>query len=119
MKQMLSLKPMKIKKGLKNDWDMFRAINSKDAYSCQVLCATEYFGQVLDAGNTPEEADKFIKGLGLSTSQANFVMQHIWHFHPRGEEIRKWWNKKNGIPDDTKGIVVSNILTAKDVVIKK
>lgn len=111
MTQMLTLKSMQIKKGLKKEWDRFRMTNSKDAYSCQVLCATMYFGQVLDAGNTPDEAEKFIEGLGLSLSQANFVMQHIWHFHPMGEKVRKWWNKKNGQPDDVKGIAASNMFS--------
>jgi hypothetical protein len=111
MMQMLSLEPMQIKKGMEKEWDRFRMTNSKDAYSCQVLCATMYFGQVLDTGNTPDDAEKFIEGLGLSISQANFVMQHIWHFHPRGEEVRKWWNKKYDQSDDAKGIVVSNMLS--------
>jgi len=105
----LSIEPMKIREGLEKEWKKYREINTKDAYSCHVLCATLYFGQVLDADNTPEEAEKFITGLGLSLSQANCVVQNIWHFHPRGEEVRKWWNKTHGQPDDVKGIVVSNV----------
>jgi hypothetical protein len=110
---------MKIKKGLENECDKHRSINSRDAYSCQVLCATMYFGQVLDAGNTPKEAEKFLYGLGLSISQANFVMQNIWHFHPRGEEIKRWWNKQHGYPEDAKDIVVSNMFTIPVEVRKK
>jgi hypothetical protein len=104
---MISLERMRIRKGEEKDWAQFKRVNCHDAYSSAVLSATQYFGQVLDAGRSPKEADDFISNLGLSISQANFVIQNIVHFHPRGEEVKAYWNKINGYKGD--GLVVSNM----------
>lgn len=35
------------------------------------------------------------------------VFQNIVHFHPRGEEVKAYWNKINGYKG--KGLVISNM----------
>ncbi len=91
---------MKIKKGLKKEWKEAKARNS-DPYGNAVVEVTERVGNFLDKGLSPEESmDKGTDDTGITGYQAGAVAQWISHFHPRGEEFRKWWNLDTQIQDE-------------------
>ena len=91
---------MKIKKGLKKEWEESKTKN-KDPYGNAVVIVTEKVGEALDRGLSPKEAEKEgIKDSGITGFQAGCMAQWISHFHPRGEEFRKWWNLKTQIQDE-------------------
>ena len=91
---------MKVKKGLKKKWDKCVKVNQQDGYSkCTVDC-TIAVGDNLDKGMEPKKAfDDGIKGSGLTGFMAGCIAQMIAQFHPRGEELREWWNIDNQIND--------------------
>jgi len=91
---------MKIKKGLKKEWDKSKARN-RDPYGNAVVIVTEKVGEALDKGLSPEKAEKKgIKDSDITGFQAGCVAQWISRFHPRGEEFRKWWNLRHQIQNE-------------------
>jgi len=91
---------MKIKKGLKKEWEKSKAMN-KDPYGNAVVIVTEKVGEALDKGLSPEKAQKKgTKDSEITGFQAGCVAQWISYFHPRGEEFRKWWNIDTQINDE-------------------
>ena len=101
---------MKTKKGLEKKYKSYVKVN-KDGYSLAVIKSGEAVGKALDEGKTPAEADESM-GDDLTGFQAGCVAQAIAHFHPKGEEYRKWWNKQYGV-EDAKGIVNPAVVTIK------
>ena len=91
---------MKIKRGLKKEWDKAVKNNSKDGYSLAVVKATESVGEALDEGKTIQEAHDAMHGHDLTGFMAGCVASWIARFHPRGEEFRVWWNKDTQIKDE-------------------
>lgn len=101
---------MKIKQGLEDEYKKYVEVNSKDDYSKAVIDAGEAVGQALDEGKTVEEAEKSMHGHHLTGYMAGGVAQAIAHFHPRGEEFRKFWNKGYGVESEV-GTVNPAIVT--------
>lgn len=111
---------MKIKKGLEEEYKKYVQINSEDSYSKAVVIAGEAVGKALDENKTPEEAEKEMKGHGLTGYMAGAVAAAITHFHERGEEFRKFWNKSYDVKEeDDKGGVVNPAIITVDRDIKK
>jgi hypothetical protein len=77
--------------GLEADWDKAVAAN-QDSYGHGVIEATCLIGAALDAGKSPEEAEKACRGLGITGFMAGCMAEWVAKFHPRGPEFRRWWN---------------------------
>jgi hypothetical protein len=92
----------KIIKGKEKEWRGFKERNSKDGYSACCIKAIEIVGDDLDRGKTPKEAmnSEEIYGLGLTGFMAGCVASSISHYHTRGEEFRRWWNKDIQLGDE-------------------
>ena len=93
---------MKIKQGLEQEYQEYVEKN-KDPYSKACVVAGEKVGQLLDEGKTPQEAEEGLRGQELSGFMAGAAISGVVHFNPRGDEMKKWWNKENphGEPDGT------------------
>lgn len=93
---------MKIKEGMEAEYKSYVEKND-DPYGSACIKAGEAVGQLLDEGKTPEEAGKGVHGHGLTGFMAGAAISGVVRFHPRGEEMKVWWNKENphGEPDDT------------------
>jgi len=92
---------MKIKRGLKREYERYLKINSNDGYSKCVIVAGERVGCLLDKGLEPEKAFwKGIKDSDITGFMAGCIASAISKFHPRGEEFRKWWNIDNQIKNE-------------------
>lgn len=91
---------MKIKEGLESQYQEYVDKN-KDPYSKACVKAGERVGALLDEGKSPEEAEKGLHGFGLTGFMAGAAISGVVRFHPRGEEMKAWWNKENphGEPD--------------------
>ncbi len=68
-------------------------------------------GKLLDEGKTCEEAEKGMNGHDLTGYMAGAVASAITHFHPRGEEFKKFWNKGYGGTGEEEGTINPAILT--------
>lgn len=107
---------MKTKEGLQDKYDNFAKLNSEDEYSKGVVTAIDAFAEALDEGKTPDEADEFMckKEPGLTGYMVGEAMRAIAYFHPRGEEVRVWSNKRWGGTGEEKGTINPAIITLKD-----
>jgi hypothetical protein len=85
---------MKIRRGREKEWEDFKRDRATTANKCKVLAATMYFGQMLDAGNLPEVGMFEASELNLLKREMEYVIQSIWYFHPRGNEVRRWFQRK-------------------------
>lgn len=86
-----------VKPGLEEAWEKSVAKN-QDIYGHGVVEATSLVGAALDdQATSPEQAMKACYDLGLTGFMAGCMAGWIAHFHPRGEEFRRWWNKDNQI----------------------
>jgi hypothetical protein len=105
---------MTVKPELKEQYDHYVELNSKDEYSKAVIEASEAVGVLLDEGKTAEEALEGLKGRGLSGYMAATAAKTVAHFHPRGEEVRVAWNKDFGAEDIEEGIVNPAVLNVDE-----
>ena len=87
-------------------------MNSKDGYSKAVVDAGEAVGNALDEGKTPKQAEKAMDDFDVTGFMAGCIAQAIAHFHPKGEEYRKYWNNQWGVKN-AKGVVNPAIMTIK------
>lgn len=107
---------MKIIEGKEAEYEKYVKTNSEDPYSkCVVDCGTA-FGDALDAGKSPSEAEEAMlateDGKELTGFMVGAIMSSISHFHPRGAEIKEWWNKSHsGTPDEQTGVNNPAIIT--------
>ena len=100
---------MTLKSGLEKEYTHYIEVNS-DPYSKAVIDAGEAVGTALDEGKTLQEAHDALYGGGLTGFMAGSAIQAVCHFHPRGEELRVWWNEKHGVKSD-KGVVNPALIT--------
>lgn len=85
-----------VKPELKDEWREYADKNTQDFYSAGVVEASILVGKALSDGKSPEESERAMDELdGLTGFQAGAVASTISHFHPRGEEFRKFWNRKH------------------------
>jgi len=88
-----------VKDGMEAEWE--ESVNkNRDSYGYGVVLATSLVGKALDEGKSPEEADNASDGIGITGFMAGCVAHWIAHYHPRGEEFRRWWNKAMQIHDE-------------------
>jgi len=89
---------------------------NQDGYGNCAVVAGAALGKALDDGLSPEEAkDRMYEseaGQNLTVALAGCVAQAVSHFHPRGEEFRKWWNWYWGAEpeEDSGGVANPSIL---------
>lgn len=102
---------MKIKEGLEKEYEEYVS-NNKDEYGKCAIDAGESVGIALDEGKTPEEAiEKLHDHKELTGFLAGAAIQGTVHFNPRGDDLRKAWNKMYGIEEEGKGVVNPAIIT--------
>ena len=100
-------------KKLEKEWEGYVKKN-KDLYGGAVIKVVERVCKFLDEGKSPEKAEsEGIKGSGITGFQAGCMAGAIAHFHPRGNEFRKYFNKVNGGTGKEKGTINPAILTLK------
>lgn len=108
---------MKIKPEFQAEYDKYVEINSADEYSKCVITCTESFGNAIDEGKTPDEAERIMldteDGEGLTGYMVGAIMAAVAHFHPEGEKVRVWWNNRYGVSSE-KGTVNPAIVTMKE-----
>ena len=98
-------------KELAEEWTQWVEKNN-DPYGSAVIKAIENVCAELDEGKSPAEAEEVgIKGSGISGAQAGFMASAIAHFHPRGEEFQKYWNKQMGGTGEENGVIDPSIIT--------
>ena len=102
---------MKIIEGKEKEYADYVAKND-DPYGKACVVAGEAVGKLLDEGKTPQEAEKGLHGNDLTGFMAGAAISGVVHFHPRGAELKAWWNKtNNGEPDETTGVNNPAIIT--------
>lgn len=98
-------------------YDNFAKLNSEDDYSKACIDCIEIFAKHLDEGKTPAEAERLMldapEGQGLTGNMMGEIMRAIVHFHPRGDEVKPWWNKLCGGTGEEKGTINPAIVTFK------
>lgn len=97
---------------LENEYLEYVKINSGDPYSKECVNAGEIIAAALDEGKTAEKAIETIEGIGLTGFMATMAVKAVAHFHPRGDEVRRAWNKSWGNEDVENGIVNPSVLSA-------
>ena len=102
---------MIVKKGLETEYEEYVNKN-QDGYGNACIVAGAAVGKLLDDGKTPEEAGQGLNDHDLTGFMAGVVASAIFHFHPRGDEFNKTWNKKWGV-EDAKGTINPAILNVK------
>lgn len=103
-----------IKPELKDEWKEFVSNNTKDFYSAGVVEASLRVMKTLSEGKSPKKAEAAVYGMGITGFQMGCVAQAVTHFHPRGEEFRKYWNRQYLSKEEAKkakGVVNPAILT--------
>lgn len=98
---------MQIKLEQKEKYDKYVEINSKDPYSKACVDSADVFGTSVDEGRTFDEAQRIMhdKEGGLTGNMMGEIMQTLVYFHPRGEEIKVWWNKHVGGTGEEAGVI--------------
>ncbi len=106
---------MKIIEKFKEEYEKYVEINSKDGYSKAVIDCGETFGNLIDEGRSFDEAEKMMletaEGSELTGYMMGAIMAAVAHFHPRGEEVKAWWNKQYGGTGEEKGTINPAILS--------
>ena len=101
------------KEGLEFGW-VKSVEQNDDPYGRAVIKVIAKVCECLDKGLTPKEAeDEGIKDSGITGYQAGVMASMISHFHPRGEEFKKYFNKQCGGTGEEKGTINPAILTVK------
>ena len=93
---------MKVKSGLKEEYADYVKKNH-DPYGKCIVDWGEKFGILLETERTDfkEMIDEAAKGLGGPTGfMYGCLISAIAHFHPRGEEVRRWSNLDLQIKDE-------------------
>ncbi|MGB2579532.1 hypothetical protein AAIR98_001451 [Elusimicrobium simillimum] len=103
---------MTVRPGLEKDYAEYVAKN-QDWYGNHVIVRAAAAGKALDAGKSCEDAEDEIGVGGTSGYQAGAIAATIKYFHPRGEDFRKFWNKKCGGTGKEKGTINPAIITLK------
>ncbi len=92
---------MQVKPGLEEKYAEYLRINADGGYGQACTDAGEAVGKLLDEGRSPEEAEKGLYGNGLTGFMAGAAISGVVKFHPRGEELKAWWNRTtSGTPDE-------------------
>ena len=103
-----------VKRDVLYEWELYVKRNTQDGYSAAVVDASLKVMKALSDGKTSKKALDLSYELGLTVAMAGFMASTISHFHPRGEEFRKYWNKKFGLKDaKSKGVVNPAILIVR------
>lgn len=103
-----------VKPDLKDEWREYAQNNTQDFYSSAVVDVSIKVAKALSEGKSPGEAAKAMYEDDITGFQAGCVAQSVTHFHPRGEEFRKWWNREHMSEqeaEEAKGVVNPAILT--------
>lgn len=104
-----------IKEELQAEYDKYKEINSKDGYSRAVIDCGESFANFVDEGKSFKEAERLMldtpEGSELTGYMMGAIMSAMVHFHPRGEEIKVWWNQECGGTGEEKGTINPAILS--------
>ena len=98
---------------MREEWESYVKKNS-DPYGGAVIDVTIKVCALLDEGKSCKDAEKEgIKGSGITGFQAGCMAQGIVHFHPRGVEFQKYFNKENGGTGKEKGTINPAIITVE------
>lgn len=84
---------MTLKPGLEAEYSEYVAKN-QDGYGNGVVVAGSLVGKALDENRSPSDAMDATNEMGITGFMAGCVASSISHFHPRGEEFRRWWNTR-------------------------
>ncbi len=103
---------MQVKKGLEKEYEEYVKKNQDD-YGNAIIIAGAQVGKSLSERKSCKEAHDKMYGFDLTGFMAGSVAQAITYFHPRGEEFKKFWNKKFDV-EDVEGVVNPAILTIKE-----
>jgi len=99
---------------LQKEWQGYVEKNT-DGYGRAVIECIVDVCKELDNGKTPQEAEsEGIKDKGITGFQAGVMAGAINHFHPRGSEFNKYFNKQCGGTGEEKGTINPAIITIKD-----
>lgn len=94
-------------------WEEAVASNTDDYGICAINAARHTMLE-LEAGKTPEEAEKIgFHGKNLTGFLAGCTAQMIAGVHERGKEFNDWWNQKWGAPAGEAGTVNPAIWSKK------
>ncbi len=83
---------MNCREGKQDAWDEWVDKNPF-GYGRSCVDGANAIGMALDDGKSPEDANKAMRGLGLSGHQARSVASMVSDCHVRGAEFRLWWLK--------------------------
>lgn len=96
---------------LTKQWNGYVEKN-QDEYGSAVIDVIVKVCTELDKGKKPEEAEAIgIKDSGITGYMAGVMASAIAHFHPRGDEFNKYWNKKCGGTGEEEGTINPAIIT--------
>lgn len=93
-----------VKPELVTEWKEYALLNTQDFYSGGVVKSSINVMKALNKGKSPQNAMEFLED-DTSGFQEGAVAATVSHFHQRGEEFGRWWNKRFGLNENTKGIV--------------
>lgn len=105
----------KIKPELIENYKQYMGLNCCDPYSFVVVRGVVAVMSALDAGSSPEEAERALHGLGLTGYMAGAAATAVVGFHQRGEEFRLFWNSKWGVTDVPEGAIVNPAIINIDI----
>lgn len=98
-----------------SEWEQYVLTNSKHPYPSIVVHVSINVMCMLQAGASCERAaDEGMSGYGITGFQAGAVASTVARFSPRGDEFRKYWNKRWGVEEDTGGVVNPAIVTLSE-----
>lgn len=106
------MKTITLKKGTEKEWEKTISKN-KSGYGKAVIDVVVRVCAELDKGKSPQEAEKIgIKGSEITGFQAGLMASTINHFHPRGDEFRRYFNAQFD-PKPRKGVINPALITIK------
>jgi len=83
-----------VRKDKLKEWNEYVEENTQDPYSAEVVRASIRVMKALSEGKTPKEAEKEIAKMRITGFMEAGMAQTVAYFHPRGEEFRRYWNRK-------------------------
>ena len=97
---------MTVKEGLEQQYADYVAKN-QDPYGHGVILAAAIWAKNIDEGMDFGRVI-YSADMGITGFMAGCAAQSIVHYHPKGEEFRKYWNADCGVkPEDDKGGVAN------------
>lgn len=105
---------MKTKPGKEEAYAKYAKMNSEEEYGKACVDSGEAVATLLDEGKTGEEALLGLKGHGLTGFMAFSAAKAVAHFHPRGLEVMRAWNKQWGAEKLTEGMVNPAVVEIDD-----